>query len=208
MDEKLFEVLGKYAGLAGISVGLVLLIFRQILKTINPKLDNNQAYSLLRQLIYLTFFIGALGIASWVFVHQKDNPGNVPDNRAGNGPVRPGPHQEPAPAPAPQIVIEPEKIYTSNELASGACKDFGGWATLCTPDKPPGWTIVSAHFDLTGDRAGCQYAHCNPDPNNSDTKVCYSFNTQGHDEQCSHPGNTGIQYSRGVLKVVWKHPAE
>jgi hypothetical protein len=208
MDEKLFEVLGKYAGLAGISVGLVLLIFRQILKAINPRLDNNQAYSLLRQLIYLTFFIGTLGIASWVYVHQKDNPVNEPNKHAESDPVPPGPHQEHPPAPASQIVIEPEQTYTSNELASGACKDYGGWATLCTPDKPSGWTIVSAHFDLIGDRAGCQYAHCNADPNNSDTKVCYNFNTQGHDEQCGHSGNTGIQYSRGVLKVVWKHPAE
>jgi hypothetical protein len=32
MDAKLFEVLGKYGGLAGVSVGFVLLIFRAVLK--------------------------------------------------------------------------------------------------------------------------------------------------------------------------------
>ena len=56
------------------------------------------------------------------------------------------------PTPAPQIVIEPEEEVRSPETASGSCKDFGSWARLCSKPKPPGWTIVSEHFDLIGDR--------------------------------------------------------
>jgi hypothetical protein len=58
VDPKLFEVLGKYAGLAGICIGLVLLIFLAILKKNLP--GPNQAYSIVKQLMYLTFAIGVI----------------------------------------------------------------------------------------------------------------------------------------------------
>jgi hypothetical protein len=110
------------------------------------------------------------------------------------------------PAPSTESVTTTE-TYQSDDAASGSCKDFGAWASVCSPDKPPGWTISYQHFELTGDRAGCQYAECGPVGTPTDTKVCYHFRTQGHDEECGHSGNTGIHYSKGVLTVVWKHPA-
>jgi hypothetical protein len=43
MDTKLFEVLGKQAGLAGFSIGLILLIFYRIIKmNIFPKLNTSR----------------------------------------------------------------------------------------------------------------------------------------------------------------------
>jgi hypothetical protein len=98
------------------------------------------------------------------------------------------------------------ETYKSDQVASGACKDFGTWATLCSPDKPEGWTIAAQNFSLEGDRAGCSYAECGPVSPPTSTKVCYHFRTQGHDEECGHSGNTGIHYSQGVLNVVWQHP--
>jgi hypothetical protein len=199
MDPKLFEALGKYAGLAGICVGLVLLIFLAILKK-NTAPGN---VSLVKQMMYLTFFIGVIGIVAWVLV-QPRNSTPVKDPGTDNPP----PHKsESTPPPSPQMVIEPEEEVRSPETASGACKDFGSWARLCSKPKPAGWTIVSEHFDLIGDRAGCAYAECKRDDASSDTQVCHLFRMQGHDEQCGHANNTGIQYSTGVLKVVWKHPA-
>jgi hypothetical protein len=59
MDPKLFEALGKYAGLAGICVGLVLLVFLAILKK-NTSPGN---LSLVKQMMYLTFFIGFSALA-------------------------------------------------------------------------------------------------------------------------------------------------
>jgi hypothetical protein len=203
MDPKLFEALGKYAGLAGFCIGLVLLVFLAILKSSNTNPDK---LSLVKQMMYLTFLIGVIGIGAWVFVQPRASLPTkepVPDN--------PVPHKAdsiPVPTPAPQIVIEPEEEVRSPETASGSCKDFGSWARLCSKPKPPGWTIVSEHFDLIGDRAGCAYAECKKDNDTSSpTQVCYLFHMQGHDEQCGSHGNTGIQYSTGVLKVVWKHPA-
>jgi hypothetical protein len=111
----------------------------------------------------------------------------------------------PAPKPPPPMQTTAETYY-SDEAASGSCKDFGAWATVCTPDKPEGWTIAYQNFALTGDRAGCAYAKCEPLGNITNIKACYHFTTQGHDEECGHSGNTGIHYSKGVLNVVWSHP--
>jgi hypothetical protein len=72
MDAQFWEVLGKYAGLAGFCVALILLIFRAILKkNIFPELNTEQAYSLLKLLITLTFSAGILGIGAWAFVSGR-----------------------------------------------------------------------------------------------------------------------------------------
>jgi hypothetical protein len=204
MDPKLFETLGKYAGLAGICIGLVLLVFLAILKKDSTK----ENLSLLKQMMYLTFFIGVIGIAAWVIVQPrtpaKDDSGKKQKTQE-TVPDPTPPVAKPAP---PEMVISPEEETRSPETASGACKGYGNWARLCSNAKPAGWTIVSEHFDLIGDRAGCKYAECKKDDEtSSNTQVCYLFHMQGHDEECGHSGNTGIQYSTGVLKVVWKHPA-
>jgi hypothetical protein len=276
VDPKLFEVLGKYAGLGGICIGLVLLIFLAILKKNLP--SPNQAYSIVKQLMYLTFAIGVIGIIAWVFINKQQTQshaitGRVADTRtqmavpdaevilsgrpesahsdgAGNfnlplvgvlpqgivhlyiskqgykvydrgvvmgqnievelipaGQDQAGiPHEVTTPTDSTRIVVTTEK-YPSDQVASGACKSFGAWATLCTPDKPAGWTIAEQHFELTGDRAGCAYAECEPLGTITEAKACYHFRMQGHDEECGHSGNTGIHYSQGILTVTWKHPA-
>lgn len=296
MDPKLFETLGKFAGLAGISLGVVLIIFRAILKKNLP--DAKANYSLLQQLMYLTFVIGVIGIAAWFFssranhritghvlerdsrepidaadivlsgrteTAKSDDHGNfyitlvdeplpatpVPLYVSKHGykvyevgvvmgqnieaelsptpvltasstqPVDPGkgtstnpPHDEhsttpteheaTSPTDSQRILVSTER-YQTDQVASGACKDFGAWATLCSPDRPKGWTIAEQKFELTGDRAGCAYAQCEPLGTPTDTKVCYRFRTQGHDEECGHSGNTGIHYSQGALTVTWRH---
>lgn len=103
----------------------------------------------------------------------------------------------------PWVVVAEQ--YRTNLLASGACADFGQWASVCTPDKPDSWTITSEHFSIIGDRAGGAYAQSGYVGTPSNTKVCYQFRTQGHSEQCGSHGNTGIQNSTGVLDVTWQH---
>jgi len=277
MDPKLFEVLGKYAGLAGLSIGLVLVLYYTVLKlNIFPKVTSENAYKLIRQLMYLTFVVGIVGIIAWAAINFKEQASTAITGRVANSTtkfaiadaeitlsgrsetartdgagnfklsfqaplptgslhlyiskegfevfdriVNVGQNLEaevspaaaktaaapvqPAQPPSAQLVPTTE-VYTSDDVASGACKDFGGWATVCTPDKPQGWTIINAHFELTGDRAGCAYARCEPLGAATATKSCYRFQTQGHDEECGHSGNTGIHYSKGVLTVVWQHP--
>src|SRR5260370_5233742 len=124
--------------------------------------------------------------------------------RIASEPVSPraaNPAAEPAQAPA--IVSE---TYHSDNLPSGAGADFSPWYTLCSDNKPDGWTVADSTFELKGDRAGCAWAECKQ-TQNTPTKVCWQFRMQGHSEQVGfgHGGNTGIQNSQGFLKVVWKH---
>jgi hypothetical protein len=107
--------------------------------------------------------------------------------------------------PPPLAMVETEEHYTLGELPSGACKDFSTFYTICTPDKPEGWTVVSQSFVLTGNRSCGAYSVCEP-VTVTDKKVCWRYQMQGHDEECrmGH-GNTGIQYSTGTLTVRWRH---
>lgn len=278
MDPKIFEVLGKYAGLAGLSIGVVLVLFFTLLKLdIFPKLKNAQANDLLKHLIYLTFVVGIVGIVAWLSINHKgvtehsitgkvvkigattpvgdaeitvegrtettrtdsvgyfelrfgepfpvgrvhlfiSKQGFDPYSRflspnqylqAEIAPIAPAAANPPqgVTPPQPQLIAT-EEAYRSDDLASGACADFGAWATVCTPDKPAGWTIVSQHFELEGDRRCGNWAKCEPLGTITQTKACYRFQTQGHSEECKpFSGNTGIHNSMGVLRVVWQHPA-
>ncbi len=69
MDAKLFEILGKYAGLAGFSIGLILLAFCAVVKNkALSRLNTRQVYSLLRLLVLLTFSTGIVGIGLWSYL--------------------------------------------------------------------------------------------------------------------------------------------
>jgi Ricin-type beta-trefoil lectin domain len=76
MDNLILETLGKIAGIAGIGVaalGVFLQLFRDVIrKQIFPKLPPGDAYRLIRQFLYLTFSIAALGLAAWVVVEIID----------------------------------------------------------------------------------------------------------------------------------------
>ena len=281
MDIKLFEQLGKIAGLAGVSVGLVLLIFREVLKKVNlPQLNTVQATRIIRDILYLTVLVAILGIAAWVYSNRKidsltitghvmetdskkplsgaevivggrndatqtDGDGNfklsfLKDDppkdqvhlfisKAGYGqkdkdanlgqyievsltpekPAAPPPAAAATPPPVEYVVDDKPETYLSDNTASGACGDYGGWGSVCTPQKPEGWTIQYQHFEITGDPTrSCTggWTHCEPKEPITSTRACYRFQTQGHSEECGHSGNTGIHYSTGVLTVLWKHP--
>lgn len=68
MESKLFQVLGRSAGIGGISLGVFLLLFRGLVaKDILPKagLRPDQSYHLLLVFMYLTFGIALVGIVAW-----------------------------------------------------------------------------------------------------------------------------------------------
>jgi uncharacterized membrane protein len=61
-----FSTIGKIAGLGGLCIGLVLYIFRDIIrKRIFPMLPPEQAYRLLRLIVLCTFVIAVIGIMLW-----------------------------------------------------------------------------------------------------------------------------------------------
>ncbi len=69
MELRILETVGKIAGIAGLSLGTFLLLFREVIRrNIFPKLTPDKAYSLIQQFMYLTFSIAALGLFAWVYV--------------------------------------------------------------------------------------------------------------------------------------------
>jgi hypothetical protein len=63
---ELFSIVGKIAGLAGLCIGLVLFIFRDIIrKKIFPMLPPPEAYRVLRLIILCTFSVAVLGMILW-----------------------------------------------------------------------------------------------------------------------------------------------
>jgi len=68
MDREILEVFGKIAGIGGLSLGVMLIIFRDFLaKKIFPTLSKDQAYKLLRLLLLLTWSIAIIGIFSYLY---------------------------------------------------------------------------------------------------------------------------------------------
>jgi hypothetical protein len=91
MNADLIEAVGKYAGLAGFSLGLILLVFRTLLKSnIFPTLNNEQGYSLMRLLIVCTFSAGIIGVAAWTLTQPREktavtvHPPDTPDMVSGH----------------------------------------------------------------------------------------------------------------------------
>lgn len=68
MDVSLLKVLGQIAGVAGIALGVLLIVFREVIrKNIFPNLERHQAYRIIQLIITLTFAIAVLGIGAWVY---------------------------------------------------------------------------------------------------------------------------------------------
>ena len=71
---KLFKTLGGIAGLAGIALGVALLVFWQVLAIKflpSSGLDTNQAYHILMALIVLVFGLAAEGIIAWLVLAAR-----------------------------------------------------------------------------------------------------------------------------------------
>jgi hypothetical protein len=69
MESKIFGPLGKVAGLAGIALGVVLLVFQGMLqKQFLPQagLDSAEAFAIILSLMILTFGIGGIGVLAWL----------------------------------------------------------------------------------------------------------------------------------------------
>ncbi len=75
MEPSLLKTVGQIAGIGGIALGVLLLVFRDVIrKNIFPQLASVQAYRLIRLVVVLTFLIAALGISAWVYVQKNDLP--------------------------------------------------------------------------------------------------------------------------------------
>lgn len=119
----------------------------------------------------------------------------------------PTPTVEATPSPTPASAQYEVKTYSSGGRPSGQSDQFSEWYELCNDPEPAGWTIETSSFVLTGDRQCNAWSECKL-TQNTPTKVCWQFRMQGHSEQAGglfNHGNTGVQFSTGNLRVVWKH---
>lgn len=67
----LLNVVGQIAGIGGLALGILLLIFREVIrKNIFPNLAQVQAYRIIRLIVSLTFVIALSGLAAWVYVQK------------------------------------------------------------------------------------------------------------------------------------------
>ena len=70
----ILEVAGKIAGIGGLSLGVFLLLFREVIrKNIFPNLTKDQAYKIIKLVVILTFSIAVFGISAWVYVEVNNN---------------------------------------------------------------------------------------------------------------------------------------
>jgi len=68
MDKEILEIFGKIAGIGGLSLGVMLLIFRDFLaKKIFSTLTKEQSFKLLRLLLILTWSIAIVGISAYIY---------------------------------------------------------------------------------------------------------------------------------------------
>lgn len=76
MEASVLETVAKVAGVGGIALGVLLLVFREIVrKSIFPKLSPKDAYRLLTTMTVLVFAVALAGVGSWVWVSTHPAPG-------------------------------------------------------------------------------------------------------------------------------------
>jgi hypothetical protein len=71
MDDALLKSLGQIAGIGGIALGVVLLIFKAIIGKASGAKGQASNDSLLTTLAFLITLVGLAGIGAWVWVSAK-----------------------------------------------------------------------------------------------------------------------------------------
>ena len=90
MDTELLQTVGQIAGIGGLALGVLLLVFRQIIaKNIFPTLKKDHAYGLLRLISILVFAVAIAGIGAWVWVKTSGDGQTADDAIETHGPNSP-----------------------------------------------------------------------------------------------------------------------
>lgn len=85
MEAGLLETVGKAAGIGGIAIGVLLLLFRDVVrKNIFPKLSAKDAYRLLSRMTAGVFVVALAGIGAWIFVETRPAPPSAAVESAGD----------------------------------------------------------------------------------------------------------------------------
>ena len=72
MEAEILEALGQVAGIGGIALGVLLLVFRDVVrKAIFPKLSPDHGYRLLRLIVVSVWSVALLGVGAWVWTEVQ-----------------------------------------------------------------------------------------------------------------------------------------
>ena len=76
MDNSLLEMLARIAGIGGVAVGVLLLLFREVLRrTVFSKLSPDHSFQLLRLVVVLTGLVAIGGLTAWAVMARRDGGG-------------------------------------------------------------------------------------------------------------------------------------
>lgn len=72
MEAEILEALGQVAGIGGIALGVLLLVFRDIVrKAIFPTLTPERGYRLLLWIVFSAWSVGVLGLGAWIWTEVQ-----------------------------------------------------------------------------------------------------------------------------------------
>jgi hypothetical protein len=76
VDTQVLKIVGQVAGIGGIALGVLLLLFREVIRLkVFPQLAKTHAYKIIRLILLLVWSIALAGIGAWVWVEtQRDRP--------------------------------------------------------------------------------------------------------------------------------------
>lgn len=133
MDAAIFKTLGETAGLAGLAIGMILLLYREIVrKNVFPALSKRDAYRLLRAIAILSWSLAIVGVLCWAWSTSIDRRTKDPA-RAANSVGQP----EDAPVIAGTIVdqltnvgIADATVTVDGESSSSTSDDMGNFRII------------------------------------------------------------------------------
>lgn len=84
MDAQVLKIVGQVAGIGGLALGVLFLLYRDALRLkIFPKLPPDLGYRLIRLIVVLVFVVALAGIGAWVWTTS----GAGGNDQANNGSV-------------------------------------------------------------------------------------------------------------------------
>jgi hypothetical protein len=137
MDSNLMQALAKVAGIGGIALGVLLLLFRDIIrKAIFPTFTKEHGYKTIRLMLWLIWSIAFVGILAWLYDTGKQTTSSQPTDRAaeqvkastpefGKNPKRVEAQTDPSPtssnrakASVPEVNKNAKKVETQADFSS------------------------------------------------------------------------------------------
>jgi hypothetical protein len=74
MDDSLFRIFGQVAGIGGLALGVLMVLYREVIRRrIFPQLSQDQAYRVIRLIVVLTWTVALVGVGSWVYTSRPQH---------------------------------------------------------------------------------------------------------------------------------------